>query len=166
MGKRAQSWGLDLMIGMTIFSLGIFSFYIYSLNYSSEGEEALRWMLYDGNMISNVILSEGYPADWNSSSVVKIGILSEGKINETKLERFYSLALENYSETKPLFNTKYDYFFFLDENFTIGSSQVNGIGKPSTNPASITSNNLVKITRFTIYKNKPVTAYIYVWEGY
>ena len=39
------------------------------------------------------------------------------------------------------------------------ADDVGGIGKEAQNPK-----NLVKITRFTIYKEKPMTAYLYIFE--
>jgi len=41
--------------------------------------------------------------------------------------------------------------------------EIEGIGKPGTNKNDITAENLIKITRFTIYKEKPTTAYLYIW---
>jgi hypothetical protein len=121
-------------------------------------------LIYDGNIITDNILSEGTPKDWNSSNVITIGILSDNKINETKIERFYNLSNMSYAFTKNLFNTRFDYFFFLTENLSLPSEEIRGIGKPGTDPASISAKNLVKITRFTIYKNKPQTFYLYIWE--
>lgn len=158
-GKQSQAWGIDMAVAVVIFSIGIIVFYFYALNSQNEAAENFEKLGYDGKIIVSSILSEGYPADWGLEEVVTIGILSENKINETKLERFYSLSTDNYGKTKALFNTRYNYYFFLTEKMILGSGEVEGIGKEPTNPE-----NLVKITRFTIYKNKPVTAYLYVWE--
>jgi hypothetical protein len=162
--KKSQAWGLDLIIAMVIFSVGITAFFVYSINYSREAEENFNLMKTEGDFIFNNILSSGYPSDWSAENVVVIGISDDGKINETKLERFFELANNDYDRTKFLFNTRYNYFFFFLDNMTIGSSVVRGIGKPGTVPENINSKNLVKITRMVSYKNKPMTAYIYIWE--
>ena len=70
----------------------------------------------------------------------------------------------NYTRTKNIFNTQYDYYFFLDENMTINSLEVEGIGKPETTKDNINAKNLIKITRFTVYQNKTTPIYIYLWE--
>src|SRR3989338_341207 len=162
--KRAQGWGTDLIIGFIIFILAILFFYNYSFNYSNETEEIIELLSYKGDYIGDSIMSEGTPTDWSEGNVQKIGILTENKINQTKLEEFYNLVQTDYNSTKVIFNTKYDYYFFLTNPMNIGGGQVDGIGKPGVTKDTINATNLLRITRFTIYENKPVTAYIYVFE--
>lgn len=162
--KKAQGWGMDLMIALSIFLLGIVVFYIYSLNNPNEAKENIENLFYDGESLTNLLLSEGYPNAWNSSNVAKIGILSGDKINDTKLERFYDLSQTEYEKTKALFNTRYDYYFFLDEDMIINSASVEGIGKPGVTKTTINAKNLIKVTRIIVYKNKPISAYLYIWE--
>ncbi len=161
--KKSQAWGIDLTIGFTIFFAGVVLLYLYSVNSSSE-TEATEQLNYDGNIIAESLLSAGSPDDWNSGNVNKIGIAYANIINETKLERFYSLANSDYQKTKELFNTRYDYLFSLSVNMTINSQVTEQIGKPGASPENINTKNLVKITRFVFYKNKPSTMYLYVWE--
>ena len=161
--RRGQAWSIDLIVGLMIFSITILIFFIYSVNYSGEAKENFQGLSQEGDIIFNNILSEGYPLDWDETNVVKIGILDHNKINETKLERFYNYANDNYAETKIKFNTRYDYYFTFN-NMTINSVSVNGTGKPGTNINNINATNLLKITRFSIYENKPVTVYLYIWE--
>jgi len=92
-------------------------------------------------------------------------------MNITKLKYFYELTdtLPEYSETKRLFDITYDYYFYLNEEIDInedGSLMLDGIGKPGvTRTAGFESaKNLIKITRYVIYENKPMTAYFYIWE--
>ena len=159
MKKISQAWGLDLMIAVMVFFSGIVVFYIYSINYSANQDDLISKMINAGNLISDSILSEGYPKNWSADNVAKIGILSSGKINETKLERFYYLASGDYNKTKRIFNLKYDYYFFSDENFTINSLQVEGIGKKPGD-----TENLVKVMRLAAYQEKPINIYVYIYE--
>jgi hypothetical protein len=168
--KKSQSWAIDLMIASVIFLTGIIVFYIYSLNQPNEGKEVMAYLSYDGKIVSNTILTDGYPKDWNTTNVIKIGIISNDKINNTKLENFYNLTKTDsaYENTKLIFDTKYDYYFFLDGNMNIGGTYVDGVGKPGANRSNITTDinpkNLIKITRFVVYNDEPTTAYLYVWE--
>ena len=68
---------------------------------------------FDGQFLMNNLFSSGYPTYWNESNVVTIGIMDDGKINETKLAMFYDLAASNYTLTKTLFRTDEDYYFFF-----------------------------------------------------
>jgi hypothetical protein len=163
LNKRGQAWSIDLIIAIIIFSAGILIFFIYSINQASEAKEVLSELGYQGDVILNNILSEGYPQDWNQTNVVTIGILSGNKINETKLERFYDYSISDYSGTRSKFNTRYDYYFTFS-NMTINSFPVYGIGMFGTNVSNISSSSLIKITRFSVYKEKPTTIYLYIWE--
>lgn len=157
--KRAQAWGFDLMIASVIFIAGVIAFYFYALN-TPETETRLNSLAYDGDIIASALLSEGFPENWNSGDVITPGILTDDKINDTKLESFNSLAMTNYAKTKALFNTNYDYYIYLsDENFTISGSEVEGIGNLPSG-----QDDLIKISRVVIYENRALTLNIEVWE--
>jgi hypothetical protein len=161
--KKSQAWSIDLMVAIAIFSIGIVVFYAYSINGPGESEENMQNLFYDGEIITNTILSEGYPINWNETNVDKIGLLTDNKINKTKLEYFYDLTQKDYEKTKLIFNTKYNYYLFFDKNITINSNSIEGIGKPGINKNNINTENLIKITRITVFENKPATAYLYIW---
>ena len=157
--KKAQGWGIDLVIAIVIFTVALVTFYFYALNQPGEAPEEIENLFYDGKLIASSILSEGYPEHWNLNNVIRIGILTDNKINESKLDNFWDLNVLNYPKTKSLFNTQYEYYFFLDVPMIIEGNPVEGIGNKPSSPE-----NLVAITRFTIYQNKPVTAHLYIWE--
>ncbi|MCK5449916.1 hypothetical protein KAI32_03550 [Candidatus Pacearchaeota archaeon] len=164
--KRAQIWGLDILAGMVLFLIGLMIFFTYSLNQPGEAQDNFEFLFYDGKIIADNLMSPGYPLDWNSSNVITLGISSDDKINETKLERLYEMIYveNNYTLTKNILNTQYEYYFFLDQNMTINSIEVEGIGKPGTTKDNVVAKNLIKVTRFTIYQNKMTPFYIYIWE--
>ena len=159
--KKAQAWGTDLVIAFTIFSFSIIFFYFYSFNYSSETEDILELLTYEGNFIADSLLSPGYPNPWDESNVLEIGITTNGKINQTKLNTFYEFTQNDYEKTKRVFGTKYDYYFLMEDPI---NSTLEGIGKPGINSTNLEALNLMKITRFTIYQNKPTTAYVYIFQ--
>lgn len=111
--KGGQIWGFDILTGIVLFLVGIIVFFVYSLNQPSEAQDNFEFLFYDGKIIADNLMSSGYPLDWNSSNVITLGISSEDKINETKLERLYEMIYteNNYTLTKTLFNTQYDYYF-------------------------------------------------------
>jgi hypothetical protein len=163
---KGQVWSLDIMAGLMLFLVGIMIFFVYSLNQPSQAQETLALLNYDGKIIADNLLSSGYPDNWNSQTAITIGITTEEKINQTKLETLYQMVYiqNNYTKTKNLFNTIYDYYFFLDQNITISSGPIEGIGKPGITKNNINATDLIKITRYTIYQNKTTPLYLYIWQ--
>ena len=157
--KRAQAWGFELFIAIALFLAALITLYFYSLNLQSSKEKVHESLSYDGNVIADSLLSEGYPKDWNANNVVIPGLLSNNKINETKLEYFNDLATSDYNRTKAILKTKYNFYLNLTDKMIIDGNEVSGIGLPPSN-----TKNLIKLTRFTIYKEKPTTLIIEVWN--
>ncbi len=128
MNKKGQAWGFDLIIAMVIFISGILIFYLYSINATGKTQEDIEAILFDGNFITDSLLSIGSPDDWNESTVVSIGLTNGNKINNTKLERFYDFANpvtnpDGYSKTRTLFSTRFQYFM----NFTGTIMTIDGL---------------------------------------
>jgi hypothetical protein len=163
--KKSQAWGLDLLIALMIFIIGLAAFFLFYLNYSDDVGNDYESLSFDGNNLADSLFSEGNPPDWNSTLVVSIGLLTGNSLDPVKLENFYYLSQSDYQQTKAIFNTNYDYFFFLDNNLSIDNSSVRGIGKPGVDLNNIEASNLIKINRITTLNNQPVSAYVYVWEN-
>lgn len=157
--RKAQVWGLDVMVATSIFIFGISLFFLYSINYPKGEQEKIEDLLLEGNKIAEDLMSEGSPSDWTIETVSKIGVLSENKINQTKLEQFYQLVSDNYGNTKFLFNTKYNYFVNASIPLKISIFSIHGIGNEP-----LEATNLIKVTRITIYENKPINFEVQVWE--
>ncbi len=164
--RKAQAWGFDMMVASLIFITGIIIFYIYAINYPKESQETLDKLFNEGEIITEMILSRGLPDDWNENNVVRIGLTSEDKINETKLERFYALADSQsnplgYVKAKSALNTRYNFFMNFSQQMVINGRSVAGIGNSFEGQST---KNIIKITRATIYQNKIVSLNLYLWE--
>ena len=151
--KNAQAWGTDLTLAVAIFSISLVAIYFYAINDSRFSTEKIDSLFYEGEIISTMILSSGYPENWDSTNVMQVGILDKGVVNSTKLERFKAL---NYPRTKALFNTQNEYYFYIAD-FESETS----VGNPDYED----SKNLIKITRVVVYDNRIVPAYLYVFEN-
>lgn len=164
--KRAQIWSFDLLAAMALFLVGIIVFFVYSLNQPTQAQDTFQLMSYDGEVVANNLMSSGYPKDWNKATLITPGITDGRKVNQTKLEELYEMVYVDgdYELTKRAINAEYEYYFFFDENMTINSNQVDGIGKPGTSRYQISAKNLIKTTRYTVYQNKTTPLYIYTWE--
>jgi len=157
--KKAQGWGFDLAVAAVIFSLGIVTFYLFSINSQNETAESFGNLKYEAGVIADSLFSEGSPASWTEANVVRIGLISQNQINETKLAMFSSLANSNYSRTKQLFRITGNYYISFSENLSVDNETVSVIGQQ---PAE--AQNLLKVTRLSSYNNKPIVFYIYSWD--
>ncbi len=157
--KSAQAWGFDLVVGLMLFSVGIVAFYLYSINYAGGSETDYPALQEEAKLIADVLMTSGYPLDWDANNVVRIGINDDGKINQTKLEEFYYLSLSDYEKTKNLFNVRNEYYVRFSGNVSIGGESVSEIGL-----AESESENLVKVSRAIIYENKIGTMEVFVWN--
>ena len=158
--KKAQIWGLDVMVAIVIFLIGIITIYLYALNFMNESQNTLDSLFYEGNLASSLILSDGVPENWTSENVDIPGILTKNKINQTKLNSFYSLA-ENpidYEKLKKMLSIKEEFYFNFSGMEIYGSPR-SYVGKLASNPE-----NLVRTERFSIYKEKPIKIEIYSWN--
>ncbi|MEK6850554.1 MAG: hypothetical protein AABX85_03190 [Nanoarchaeota archaeon] len=152
--KNGQAWSFDLMIGIVIFVAALSLLFFYSINYKAESEDILNAMQYDGNAVADILLSEGYPKNWNKDDVIVPGILSNNKIDEDKLK---NLSIINYEEQRSLMHTKYDFCFNFSDSMP--ASLPYCMGKQYNDP-----NNLFFISRMVIYKNKSSMLNIYIWK--
>ncbi|MEM4625783.1 MAG: hypothetical protein QXJ28_03410 [Candidatus Pacearchaeota archaeon] len=153
--KKSQVWGIDLLVAIMIFTLGIFFAYLYALNYYSESKSIIEELSYEGFLISSILLSEGSPSNWNYNNFNTIGITDSGRINQTKLDYLSNIS---YPLMKKGLRARNNFFI----NFTgmkINGEYVGGIGKEPTN-----FKNLVKTERISIYDNFPVKINVYIWN--
>ncbi|MFQ5531753.1 MAG: hypothetical protein ACE5ES_04015 [Candidatus Nanoarchaeia archaeon] len=146
--KKAQAWSLDLVVASLIFLVGIITLYIYAVNFSSQSQEQLNELFYEGNLASELILSDE-----------DLGILTDGKVNQTKLDDFYGLS---YQEQRNLLGVKNDFYFNITGLESPSGTPISYVGNPPSVGSG--SENLIQITRLTIYKNRPVKINFFAWN--
>jgi len=142
--KNAQVWSLDIVVAIVIFVIGIVLLYVYAINYLSRSDEKLENLFYEGNLAAGLILSDD-----------TFGILSDGKINQTKLDDFST----SYSEKKSSIGVTKDFYFELE------GLELNGL--PATYVGKINNSQIedfIQITRITVYNNKPTKFQLYIWK--
>jgi len=143
--KKAQAWSLDLIVASIIFLVAIIILYVYAINYTSQSQDKLEEMFYEGNLASGLILSED-----------DSGILSKGKVNQTKLEDFYNT---DYQTKRSTLGLRHDFYFtFL--GLEINGTPESYVGKVN----STNSDSLIQVTRLAVYKNNIIKFQIYIWE--
>ena len=91
---------------------GVIILFFYAINYSNQSNDELDNLFYQGNSASEIILSDD----------ANLGILSNGKIDQFKLNNFYSL---DYQEMRTGLGIK-DNFYFKIDGLEVGNNTGGG----------------------------------------
>ena len=167
--KRGQVWVTDFILSLLIIVVALAIFGRAILNITSANQD-VRPLIMEGRSFSDSLISEGYPVDWNSSSVSRIGLTADKRINDTKISAFYAM---DYDDVKERFNSRYDFYVFMVgyDNKLINVSGKYGLGHGLVNAtqdsvvlSGLDFDRLVKIERLTIYDSKIVRLVIYIWK--
>lgn len=142
--KRAQAWSLDIIIASVIFILGIIILYVYAVNYPSHSRDKLDELFYEGNLASELILGEE-----------DFGIVSNGKVNQTKLNDFSGM---NYQYKREQLGVRND-FYFTFEGLEVNGNPKDYVGKMNSSDTE----HVIQVTRITVYKNDLTKFHLYVW---
>jgi hypothetical protein len=173
--KKGQTWYMDYIFGIFIFSICLILYYKFIPNLEAEELNNLEEIYLDAKTISESIVSQGYPQNWTNETVHKIGILSHGKtINHSKFIEFNNMALDDYNKTRMKFNVHSEFIiFFTDINdnpinlsniYKIGNPKVTLTGSNNLDLSGINQNNLVSITRILIYNKSTIKMVAYSWQ--
>ena len=177
MNSKGQAWYADFAIGLLLFFFTLVIYIGYNDNFQKQNMGELNNMITDARAVSSSLILSGYPSDWNSSTVVRIGISDDQRLNATKLLRFSAL---NYTLTKRIFATPYEYFVFFANNKgeVLNVSGVCGVGSPlvnvsygavqgTCNPINLTGislKNVVKTERYLVYNSSVAKMGVYLWQ--
>ena len=132
MNSKSQAWYMDFAIALLLFIFTLVVYFSYTNNFQKQEKGGLDDMLTDAKAISSSLTLSGYPANWDNTTVIRVGIADEQKVNATKLKSFKQL---NYSRTKTNFGTIYDYFVFFvnDRGEVLNINGICGVGEPLIN---------------------------------
>lgn len=169
--KKSQVWITDIIISLIIFTTAILlSVKITNTAFGSDID--FENIEKEADYISEILMSEGFPEDWNKSTVIRPGLLDNEKtLDINKLNNFYNLT---YSYTKTLFSIRNDYYFFFRDNSLnktlnitecgFGSEDITINENCSFDLSSLQYEDLVKIRRFLVYNATIIEMDIYVWN--
>ena len=79
--RKAQVWYTDFVVAVLIFAIALVIYFEYVNNLSKEEESNLNEMLMTAKLVSNNLMSSGYPNDWNQSNAEIIGIVDDKRVN-------------------------------------------------------------------------------------
>jgi len=157
-GRRGQAWYVDFMIGLIIFMSVLVSYYAFQESFI-DPNGFTNDMISDAKQIASSLISEGYPSDWNSTNVERIGITDGStRIDPDKLLAFSQL---DYNTSRGIFRTSYEYQVVLKEGgaFITMPNNRTYIGSNSTNASA-----LFKVIRMPLYNNVLTQLEVYVWK--
>jgi len=164
---KSQVWALDIVIAIAIFLTALLLFYKYSLNSIDIERKGTDDLLLDAKLISTYLVSEGYPADWDThvQDVTQIG-LTDGKhkIVPYKVQQFKNMIYDqsSYDNTRKMLSTTHDYYVFFEDknNNTLNIGGVNWIGKDYSNEDPT---DIIRTIRFIGYNSTIIRMVVYVW---
>ena len=160
---KGQSNYIDFVIALGIFLIILFLFIIYNHSQSQDyliADEAL--------MISDALMSEGIPVDWNTTHYYRPGIMSNGLLDEAKWESFHNIMELNPEDTRRLYTIASDFIIRIGyyNNNAYNNITINNISHITTDPA-ISPDTLPQISSERIDRIERIIAYngsLYVME--
>jgi hypothetical protein len=171
---KAQVWYLDVVMATFIFAAGLVAFHFYSLNIDRDDRERLEEMSFQADALSSELLKEGYPKEWTSVDVVKIGLTNNDQhLDEAQWVEF---SLVDYNTSKQLLGMTYDFLVFFENaqgNVTpfggvcgVGLQEINFTfsNETCTRPVLPPVKNLLTRERYLFGKNNIVKMKVYVFS--
>jgi hypothetical protein len=162
--KKAQVWGIDLAVALIIFFGAILFFYKYGIEAIDSEKQDASALLQDAKLISNYLVSPGYPENWTLNDVTLLGLTDQdARLSPEKVQMFYNFSKYNYTQSRMLLSTSHHYFVFFEskEGNATKIYNVSWIGRNYTidNPR-----NIIKISRFVFYNSSIIKMNVYVWQ--
>lgn len=179
--NKSQSFTIEFILAFLLFcSAVILSIKMVSnIYYSPDFDDLMK----ESELLSDNLMSEGYPENWTASDVIKIGLLDEDRLSSEKLALLYD---SGYYSAKNALDIKKDFFIYFKKNttalnmfFIINASNATedscGYGHPDVVQSFNGSGcmisfddaehkNLVKISRLTVFNSSLITMVVNVWD--
>ncbi len=167
MNVKAQVWTADFIVGLSLFLIVLAA--SITIIVSSNPEDKYDELYKDTVHLSNQLMDQGYPGDWNESNVILPGILEEKtRLSTSKLEELSKIG---YNRTKNLLHTKNEYFFYFDDgskvldiNGCVHGHNIATDGECNPLIETLEYENLVKIERMLIHDSQLIKMVVYSWN--
>jgi hypothetical protein len=183
--RKGQFWISDYSMSLLIFiAAALIAIKIIMGGFSTN--TAFVEIKSEASKISEVLLSEGVPPDWNtanSSYIIRLGLLnSSQKLDNDKVIKAMNPNYINYSILRAKLQTKYDFLVIFENaqrdmlefsnNCTIGSPSVSIYNQSLSgiidchNPVftSIDYKDMIRITRYAASGDKIIRMEVFVWK--
>ncbi|MBI2659989.1 hypothetical protein HYX07_02410, partial [Candidatus Woesearchaeota archaeon] len=123
---------MDFAIALLLFTFTLAVYFSYTSNFQKQEKGELEILLKDAKALSSSLALPGYPVNWDNTTVLRIGIADDQKINSTKVKQFKQY---DYVRSKVRFATPYDFivFFVNEKGEVLNINGVCAIGYPLVN---------------------------------
>lgn len=163
--KKAQVATLDFVLGLLIIIIAI----VLTINIITTMQEPSTFneVKTKGFTVAELLMSSGYPENWNSSTVIKTGLVSDNLFNITKLQE---VELIPYNKLRATLNNPTHVYFYFTNKTTILNLSSCGYGDASVTvndscyPTFPQTNNLIRVDRFMNYNNTIIRMVVVVWD--
>ena len=171
---RAQMWISDYTLSLLLFLLAILLAVKIIINGFSANADFTD-VKKDAFRISDILLSEGFPPDWingSSSDIIRLGLLTDKRLNETKVTQAMNNTYINYTSLKTKLQTKYDFAIVFEESNSslIQFNNFCVVGNASISPSCLAPpvfnfhyHNLIELNRLAVYTSSIKRMVVYVW---
>ncbi len=168
MTKKSQVWTLDMITGVVLFLTVMVMYFLFSSNFLQSQDATFTDIYRSLEIVSGSLMTEGVPSNWTAGDIREIGITNGNyRLHVSKLS---SLANMNYSTSKLLLKTQYDYLLFF-ENKSDDVMMLAGqpyFGKPGVTKDNIEQleqpDTLLLAKRLLIHNSEIITMVVYLWE--
>ncbi len=164
--KKAQIWVTDFMVAASLFVIAIL-ISIQTITFLESNNEFENLYLKSYHA-TNILLNSGNPDNWNETNVVMPGILTNNRLNTSKL-----LLLKNlpYEFKKRLLLLDSDFLFVFQKNdeilnITSCSYGYNIIHEQncSFNLQQLQYDDLIIQKRLVLYEQELIEMMFYAWQ--
>ncbi|MFW6014316.1 MAG: hypothetical protein ACOCZQ_03050 [Nanoarchaeota archaeon] len=169
--KKAQTWKMEFIFGFFIFIIVIAMFFT-TINDLTRDDKTLEHIYIEGQTISEVLISEGAPTDWDEDNVIRPGILKEGrKIDPEKTGLLYSISETNHSLLRNAFgvNSYFAVYIIDNEGEIIEFDNKKGAASPTVSIEedginfNMETDHIAKVKRIVLYEGNPVRMVVFTW---
>lgn len=113
--NSGQAWYGDFAVALLVFIIGLVVYHTFTLNISGGDRAFFEEISLDAQTVSSNLLLTGEPFNWDRYNVVTIGLT--GNDQTIKHEKITEFAALNYTESRKLLGTTFEYFlFFVDKD--------------------------------------------------
>ncbi|MFP4524090.1 MAG: hypothetical protein ACLFO2_02095 [Candidatus Woesearchaeota archaeon] len=162
---KAQVSTLDFFGGLAIITVALLlaSNLLLTIGSDDGFEDVKR----QANTAAERLMSPGYPEDWNQSDVIKAGVLTDDKLNTTKLSRADNLTYDQLRGTLGVT----DHVYWYHTNATgVQNITACGHGHPSVTtdenctPTLPAHGNLARIERLVTHDDRILRMVVIAWD--